>query len=361
MNNRVYNFSAGPATLPLETLEQARQELLDWRNLGLSVMELSHRSKEFIEMAEEVEIDCRDLLQIPSNYKVLFLQGGGRSQFSMVPMNLLGEKQTADYLDTGIWSELAIKEAQRYCKVNVLASSKSSGYTTIPDTNTWQLNPKAAYVHYVDNETVNGVEFPFVPEVGEVPLVSDMSSNLFSRPFDISRFGLTYAGAQKNIGPAGLTLVFIREDLLERALPFTPSMFNYTLHAKEASMYNTPPTFAWYMAGLNFKWLKSQGGLNVMHEANQIKANALYRFIDGSDFYDNSVDPAYRSRMNVVFRLKNDSLNHQFLNEALEARLANLKGHELVGGMRASIYNAMPMEGVQHLIDFMTDFSRRFG
>lgn len=357
---RVYNFSAGPATLPLEVLQQAQDELLDWHNHGLSVMEISHRSAAFMEVAQQAEQDFRDLLQVPNNYKILFLQGGGRSQFAMVPMNLLGTRLSADYLDTGIWSSLAIKEAKRYCTVNVVASSEPQGYVTIPPRNQWRLNKDAAYFHYVDNETINGVEFPNIPDV-PLPLVSDMSSNLLSRPFDVSRFALFYAGAQKNIGPAGLTIVVLREDLIGKAAYFTPSMFNYELHVKENSMYNTPPTFAWYMAGLTFKWLKKQGGLAGIAAKNARKAEKLYHFIDQSNFYFNPVDPAYRSRMNVIFCLKNEALNDQFLSDSTANGLANLKGHKLVGAMRASIYNALPEEAIDSLISFMKDFAERWG
>lgn len=357
---RVYNFSAGPATLPEEVLQQAKDELLDWHGLGMSVMEISHRGKDFLTVAQQSEADFRELLNVPSNYKVLFLQGGGRSQFAMVPMNLLQGKNEADYLDTGIWSNLAIKEAQRYCEVNVVASAQSQSYRTIPPSATWNMNRNAAYFHYVDNETINGVEFPDIPEV-EVPLVSDMSSNILSRHFDVSRFAVVYAGAQKNIGPAGLTVVVVREDLLGKALPFTPSMFNYELHAREGSMYNTPPTFAWYMAGLTFKWIKAHGGLVAFEQQNKRKSQLLYDFIDQSDFYYNVVDKAYRSRMNVVFSLRDESLNEQFLQESTQAGLCNLKGHKLAGGMRASIYNALPEEGVRQLIVFMEDFLKRKG
>jgi phosphoserine aminotransferase len=357
---RIYNFSAGPATIPFEVLQQAKDELLDWHDLGMSVAEISHRGKDFMALAEESESDVRDLLAIPPNYKVLFLQGGGRSQFAMVPLNLLNHKNTADYIDTGIWSGLAINEAKRYCHVHQVASSREQNYTTIPERDSWQVSSDAAYFHYVDNETINGVEFPTIPEV-DLPLVSDMSSNMLSRPFDITQFALVYAGAQKNIGLAGLTLVIINEDCLGKALPFTPSMFNYELHAREHSMYNTPPTFAWYIAALSFKWLKSQGGLIEIAKKNKIKSNKLYSYIDDSGFYYNRVDPKYRSRMNVVFNLKEASLYTRFLEQANAYGLANLKGHKLVGGLRASLYNAMPEEGVDSLISFMKYFVKRFG
>jgi phosphoserine aminotransferase len=360
-SSRVYNFSAGPAMLPLEVMQRAKDEFLNWHGIGMSVMEISHRGEDYQVVAEEAESDLRDLLQIPASYKVLFLQGGARSQFAMVPLNLLGIKKTADYLETGIWSEIAIQEAARYCEVSVVASSKGSHYRTIPPREHWQQSEEAAYFHYVDNETINGVEFNTAPSVGNVPLVCDMSSNILSRPFDINQYALVYASAQKNVGPAGLTLVIVKEDLLGQALPFTPSMFNYKLHAIENSMYNTPPTFAWYMAGLTFKWIKSLGGLTAVAKLNEEKASALYIAIDQNDFYENNVEPLYRSRMNVIFNLKDKTLNNLFLEQARANGLANLKGHRLADGMRASIYNAMPLFGVQCLIDFMNYFSRRFG
>jgi phosphoserine aminotransferase len=357
---RVYNFSAGPAALPLAVLERAREELLDWHNLGMSVMEISHRGKDFQEVVEESETDLRELLRIPSNYKILFLQGGARSQFAMVPLNLLGANRKANYLNTGIWSDLALNEASRYGEVNIVASSKEQHYREIPSEQGWKIDLQGSYFHFVDNETINGIEFPDIPNINTMPLVSDMSSNILSRPFDVSRFGLIYASAQKNIGPAGFTLVIVKEELLGDVLPFTPSMFNYTLHARANSMYNTPPTFAWYMAGLNFKWLKEQG-LDLIGEKNSRKAEKLYQFIDSHDFYANLVNPLHRSRMNVVFSLRDENLNDEFLQQATANGLANLKGHKLVGGMRASIYNAMPEEGVDCLIAFMKDFEKRFG
>lgn len=356
--SRVYNFSAGPATLPLAVLEQAKTELLDWHKLGMSVMEISHRSDAFMEVASEAETNLRELLNIPQNYKVLFLQGGARSQFAMVPMNLLRGKTTADYLDIGIWSGLALNEAKRYCDVRVVASAESSHYTTIPDVQNWDINPDAAYFHYVDNETINGVEFPFIPQVPSL-LVSDMSSNILSRPIDVSRFALIYAGAQKNMGPAGVTIVIVREDLIDDPHPLTPSMFRYALHAKEGSMYNTPPTFAWYMVGLVLKWLKAQGGVAEIAKQNQRKADKLYNYLDQSDFYFNSIDPSYRSRMNVVFSIGDPLLEKKFLLESTQGGLANLKGHKLVGGMRASIYNALPEAGVDSLVHFMDAFEKR--
>ncbi|NOY64269.1 MAG: 3-phosphoserine/phosphohydroxythreonine transaminase [Nitrospirae bacterium] len=355
---RVYNFSAGPAMLPEEVIRRAASEMLDWHGKGMSVMEMSHRSKEFVSIAEKAEADLRDLLKIPENYKVLFLQGGASSQFAMVPLNLLRGKSTADYINTGYWSKKAIAEAKRFCDVNIVATSEDTNFTTIPPRDEWKLNPQAAYVHYTPNETIGGVEFHEIPDVGEVPLVADMSSTILSRPIDISRFGLIYAGAQKNIGPAGLTIVIIREDLIGGASPGTPTMFNYETHAKAGSMYNTPPTYSWYIAGLVFEWLKEKGGLDVMASINKRKAEKLYTYIDNSEFYTNPVEPSCRSWMNIPFTLKNPELDSKFLELAREAGLVNLKGHRSVGGMRASIYNAMPEEGVDALIDFMKEFEK---
>src|SRR5690554_1164984 len=359
--SRKYNFCSGPATLPVEVLEQAREELLDWQGKGMSVMEMSHRSAEFVSIAEEAERDFRELLAVPANYKVLFLQGGATAQFSMVPLNLLRGKSKADYVDTGIWSRKAIEEARRYCTVNVAATAKPQNYSRIPDQVEWQLDPEAAYVHYTPNETIGGVEFQWVPETGEVPLVADMSSDILSRPLDVSKFGCIYAGAQKNIGPAGLTIVVVREDLLGQALPFTPLSFDYKVAADNGSMYNTPPTYAWYLAGLVFKWLKRQGGVEAMAEINRRKADKLYQLIDNSGFYNNPIDPSSRSWMNIPFTLKDEALNEKFLAEAEAAGLANLQGHRSVGGMRASIYNAMPEAGVDALIEFMKQFEKQNG
>ncbi|NNG13446.1 MAG: 3-phosphoserine/phosphohydroxythreonine transaminase [Halobacteria archaeon] len=357
----VYNFSAGPATLPGTVLNRAREELLDWHGSGMSVMEMSHRGKEFMSIAQQAEADLRELLVIPSDYHVLFLQGGATSQFSMVPMNLLRGRQQADYINTGAWSKKAIAEARRYCSVNVAASSEDSNFTTVPPADNWQLDPAAAYVHYTPNETIGGVEFDAIPETGAVPLVADMSSTILSRPLDVSRFGLIYAGAQKNIGPAGLTVVIVRNELVGEVLDGTPSMFNYQLHADNGSMLNTPPTFAWYLAGLVFQWIREQGGLEAMAEINQRKAGRLYEAIDRSDFYNSPVDLRYRSWMNVPFTLADDSLDAEFLLQAGNTGLLNLKGHRSVGGMRASIYNAMPEAGVSALIDFMAEFERSRG
>lgn len=358
---RVYNFSAGPAMLPEAVLEQARAELLDWRSSGMSVMEMSHRGKEFIAIAAQAEADLRELLAIPSHYKVLFLQGGATTQFAVVPMNLLRGKTKADYLNTGQWSKKAIAEAKRYCQVNVVASAEATNFTTIPPRAEWRCDPEAAYFHYTPNETINGVEFPDIPDVGNVPLAVDMSSTLLSRPLDVSRFGVIYAGAQKNIGPAGLTIVIVRDDLIGQILPCTPSLFDYQDQAKNDSMVNTPPTYAWYIAGLVFQWIKAQGGLMAMAERNQRKAALLYDAIDQSGYYKNPVDPACRSWMNVPFTLPDAALDKPFLAEAKSAGLVTLAGHRSVGGMRASIYNAMPVEGVQALVDFMQDFARRHG
>jgi phosphoserine aminotransferase len=359
--SRPFNYSAGPAMLPEPVLEQARAELLDWRGSGMSVMEMSHRGKEFIFIAEQAEADLRELLNIPVNYKVLFLQGGATSQFAMAPMNLLRGRTKADYLNTGQWSKKAITEAKKYCQVNVVASSEPSKFTTIPQRHEWRCDPQAAYFHYTPNETINGVEFHHIPDVGAVPLAADMSSTLLSRPLDVSRFGLIYAGAQKNIGPAGLTIVIVRDDLIGQTLPGTPSLFDYRAQADNQSMVNTPPTYGWYIAGLVFQWLKDQGGLDAMAELNQRKAELLYRAIDQSGFFKNPVDPACRSWMNVPFTLPDPALDKLFLAEARQAGLLTLSGHRSVGGMRASIYNAMPEKGVQALVDFMVEFQRRHG
>lgn len=361
MKQPVFNFSPGPAVLPHAVLEQAQVELLDWQGSGMSVMEMSHRGKEFMSIAAQAEADLRTLMAIPNNYKVLFLQGGAHSQFAMIPMNLACGKQQADYLDTGDWSLKAIEEGKRYIDINVIASSADSNYTTIPPFANWQCNPNAAYLHYTSNETIRGVEFDWIPEVQDVPLVVDMSSDILARPVDVSRFGLIYAGAQKNIGPAGLTLVIVREDLLGQVLDGTPSMFNYQIYAETESMYNTPPTYAWYLSGLVFQWLIKQGGLEAMAKLNQRKAEKLYAAIDASDFYNNPVDPDCRSWMNVPFTLANASLEKRFLDEAAQVGLVTLKGHRLVGGMRASIYNAMPEAGVDALIAFMREFEAKNG
>jgi len=359
--SRVFNFSAGPAILPAAVLQQAQSELLDWHQSGMSVMEMSHRGKEFMTIAAEAEADLRELLAIPANYKVLFLQGGASQQFAMVPLNIRPDKAAVDYINTGAWSKKAISEAKRYRDVRIAASSEADGFNSTPSQNALQLSADAGYVHYTPNETIGGVEFPYVPATGDVPLVADMSSTILSRPIDVSKFGVIYAGAQKNIGPAGLTIVIAREDLLEDSQSQTPTMLQYATHVKEGSMYNTPPTYGWYLAGLVFKWLKELGGLGAMAEINQRKAQLLYDTIDTSDFYRNPVEPQSRSWMNVPFTLANPELDSVFLKEAGQLGLLSLKGHRSVGGMRASIYNAMPAAGVQTLVDFMHDFAKRQG
>jgi phosphoserine aminotransferase len=358
---RVFNFAAGPATLPLEVLEQARDELTDWRGGGMSVMEVSHRSKAFVAVAEQAEADLRELLAIPAGYRVLFVQGGATAQFSAVPLNLSAAGSTADYLNTGQWSKKAIAEARRYLQVNVVADEKASNYATVPAAPGLRFTPGAAYVHYTPNETIGGVEFPYVPDCGDVPLVADMSSTILSRPVEVERFGVIYAGAQKNIGPSGITVVIVRGDLLGHAREGTPTVLDYQAMAEAGSMLNTPPTFGWYVAGLVFQWLKRQGGLAAMAARNQAKAARLYAAIDDSSFYANPVDPACRSWMNIPFTLARPELEKTFLAEAGQAGLANLEGHRSVGGMRASLYNAMPLEGVEALVGFMADFERRHG
>ncbi|MDE2138058.1 MAG: 3-phosphoserine/phosphohydroxythreonine transaminase [Gammaproteobacteria bacterium] len=359
---RAYNFAAGPATLPLEVLEQAREELTDWQHLGASVMEISHRGKPFLAMARETESDLRELLAVPANYRVLFMQGGGAAQFSVVPLNLAAADATVDQVVTGHWSKRALDEARRLVRhVNVAADESASNFTTVPAPAALRLSAGAAYVHYCPNETIGGVEFPYVPATGAVPLVADMSSTILSRPIEVAQFGLIYAGAQKNIGPSGLVVVIVREDLLERARADIPAVWSYRNIAAEGSMFNTPPTFSWYLAGLVFKWVKARGGLSAMAERNAAKAGRLYAAIDASGFYANPVARACRSWMNVPFTLRDASLEGAFAAEARAAGLINLEGHRSVGGMRASIYNAMPPEGVDALIAFMQDFERRKG
>ncbi len=355
---RVFNFSPGPAVLPLEVLEQARDELTDWRHSGMSVMEVSHRGKAFMEVAAAAEQDLRDLLSIPNNYKVLFLQGGASAQFSLVPMNLAAGQSTVDYVNTGHWSGKAIEEAARYCKVHVAADA-GGAYSRVPPQSELRFSGRAAYLHYTPNETIGGVEFGYVPDTPGVPLVADMSSSILSRPVDVSKFGLIYAGAQKNIGPSGLTLVIVREDLIGRARAETPHVFDYKAVADASSMLNTPPTFAWYMAGLVFKWLKKAGGLKSMGERNLVKAGTLYSAIDASTLYKNAVESDSRSWMNVTFTMSKPELDPVFLAEAADAGLQGLKGHRVAGGMRASLYNAMPLAGVEALVAFMREFERR--
>ena len=357
---RVYNFSAGPAVLPLPVLEQARDELVEWQG-GMSVMEVSHRSRAFIAVAERAEADLRELLAVPPDYRVLFMQGGAAAQFSAVPMNLAAAGATAAYMDTGHWSGRAIAEARRFVNVDVVADESASRYTTVPEPAAIRPAPGAAYLHYTPNETIGGVEFPYVPDTGGIPLVADMSSTILSRPIDVGRFGLIYAGAQKNIGPSGITVVIVRDALIGRAREGTPLVFDYRTVAEAGSMQNTPPTFGWYFAGLVFQWLKRQGGLAEMEKRNRAKAGLLYAAIDGSEFYSNPVEKGCRSWMNVPFRLAKPELESTFLAEAEAAGLANLAGHRAVGGMRASLYNAMPIEGVAALVAFMREFERRYG
>lgn len=359
---QVYNFSAGPAMIPAQVLRRAEQELCNWHGLGTSVMEISHRSKEFIQVAEESEKDIRDLLNIPSNYKVLFCHGGARAQFAAVPMNLLGDKTSADYIDGGYWAHSAVKEAQKYCTPNVIdVTTTFDGKRGILPMSEWKLNADSAYVHYCPNETIDGIAIDEMPDFGDKIVVADYSSCILSRPIDVSRFGVIYAGAQKNIGPAGLTLVIVREDLLGKARTELPSILDYTVLAENDSMFNTPPTFAWYLSGMVFKWLKEQGGLREMEKRNQAKAELLYGSIDRTGFYRNPVAAANRSWMNVPFQMADASLDKLFLDQAQEAGLHALKGHRVAGGMRASIYNAMPIEGVKALTDFMAEFEKRHG
>ncbi|AIN18397.1 phosphoserine transaminase [Yersinia rochesterensis] len=359
---QVYNFSAGPAMLPVEVLRRAEQELRNWHGLGTSVMEISHRSKEFMQVAEEAEKDLRDLMQIPANYKVLFCHGGARAQFAAVPLNLLGDNNSADYIDGGYWAHSAINEAQKYCTPNVIdVKTEVDGRTGIQPMKQWKLSDNAAYVHYCPNETIDGLAINEEPDFGSKVVVADYSSSILSRPIDVSRYGVIYAGAQKNIGPAGLTLVIVREDLLGKARTELPSILDYKVLAENDSMFNTPPTFAWYLSGLVFKWLKEQGGLGEMEKRNQAKAELLYGAIDKTGFYCNQVAIANRSWMNVPFQMRDPSLDKLFLSEAEAQGLQALKGHRVAGGMRASIYNAMPIEGVKALTDFMADFERRHG
>jgi phosphoserine aminotransferase len=358
---RKFNFSPGPAVLPEEVLRQAQEEMLDWHGSGMSVMEMSHRGKEFMSIAAAAEADLRELLSIPAHYKVLFLQGGATSQFAMVPMNLLRGKAAADYIHTDEWAKKAIGEAKKFCSVNIAASSEDRKFTYAPPQSSWKRSPQAAYVHYTGNETIGGVEFHWIPDTGDVPLVCDLSSSLLSRPLDVSRFGLIYAGAQKNIGPAGLTIVIVREDLIGHAPASTPSMFDYKIQADNDSMYNTPPTYALYVAGLVFQWLKRRGGLVEMEKVNIAKAKLIYDVLDASRFYASPVAREDRSRMNVPFTLKDASLDEAFLQQAKQRGLLQLKGHRSVGGMRASVYNAMPLEGVRTLVEFMQEFERTRG
>jgi len=360
--SRVWNFSAGPAALPLAVLERARDELTNWQGSGASVMEQSHRGKRFIAMAAQAEADLRALLTIPDDYAVLFLQGGATQHFAQIPMNLAGDGDSADYIDSGHWSTKAINEAAPYVRVNVAASARADEYRRLPPRAEWRLDPRAAYVHYTPNETIHGVEFHAIPDVGEVPLVADMSSNILSEPLDIRRFGLVYAGAQKNIGPSGLVVMIVRRDLLQRPGRPMARIFRYAEHAAADSMLNTPNTWGWYVAGLTFQWLLAQGGLTAMAARNRAKAEMLYRAIDDSaGYYRNPIEPAARSRMNVPFTLHDSALDPLFLQESEAAGLLALKGHKAVGGMRASLYNAVPPEAVEALVGFMRDFAQRHG
>ena len=358
---RIFNFSAGPAALPQEVLELARDELVNWHGCGMSVMEMSHRGKEYMGIQAEAEADLRELLGIRPNYKVLFLQGGASSQFAMVPMNLLRGKAPADYLNTGEWSKKAIKEAKKYGAVNIVASSEDKNFSYAPTQELWKLDPNAAYVHYTSNETIGGVEIFWTPQTGNVPLVADMSSHILSRPIDVSKFGLIYFGAQKNVGPAGLTIVIVRDDLIGQTVKGTPTMFDYQIQAEADSMYNTPPTYAVYIAGLVFKMLKAKGGLAAMEKTNRAKAQLLYDALDASNFFKSPVARENRSLMNIPFTLKDEALDEEFLKAAKARGMVQLKGHRSVGGMRASIYNAMPIAGVQTLVDLMKDFEKQHG
>ena len=358
---RVFNFSAGPAALPESVLRQAAQEMLDWHGSGMSVMEMSHRGKEFISIHAEAEALLRELMGVPANYKVLFLQGGAMAENAIVPMNMLRGRTGADYINTGEWSKKSIKEAKKYTKVNVAATSEAGNFTSIPKRDTWQLDPGAAYVHICSNETIGGVEYHFTPDVGDVPLVADMSSSIMSRPVDVSKYGLIYGGAQKNIGPAGLTIVIVRDDLIGQAMPICPSAFDYKQQADNDSMLNTPPTYGIYIAGLVFKWIKAQGGLAGMELHNRAKAALLYDLLDASTFYSSPVAIEDRSLMNVPFKLRDESLDDAFLKGAQARSMIQLKGHRSVGGMRASIYNAMPVEGVKALVAYMKEFEASHG
>ncbi len=359
--SRIYNFSAGPATLPEEVLAQVRDEMLDWHGAGMSVMEMSHRGDEFVSIAETATQDLRDLMAIPDNYKVLFLQGGASGQFAAIPLNIAQADQRADYVVTGSWSKKAHKEAQKYVSNSVVSAKPENGFTSIPAVDTWDLGSDSAYVHITPNETIEGVEFHDIPDTGNVPLVGDMSSTFMSRPIDVSKYGVIYAGAQKNVGPAGLTIVIVRDDLIGHAQESCPMVFDWKQQADADSMLNTPACFSWYVSGLVFKWAKQQGGLEAIGKTNARKAAKLYDYIDNSAFYSNPVDKDVRSRMNVSFLLADDARNDDFLKQAEAAGLTTLKGHRSVGGMRASIYNAMPEAGVDALIEFMREFEHKNG
>ena len=356
-----FYFGAGPAMLPREVLEQAREELLDWHGTGISVLEMGHRSDAFRSIADQAGNDLRELLSVPSGYEVLFIQGGASNQFAMVPLNLLGNRASADYVHTGYWSGRAMQEAARLCEVNTVISNAGDQHRSIPPVSEWQLHPDAAYVYYTDNETIQGVEFSTCPETGEVPLVSDMTSNLLSRPVPVQHYGIIFAGTQKNMGTAGLAVVIIREDLVGRAQNTLPALSDYAIHVQHHSLYNTPATFSWYISSLVLQWLKKQGGIAEMEKKANQKSAKLYGFIDNSDFYLNHVDPDCRSRMNIPFNITRPELEEKFLLESEQHGLLALAGHRSVGAMRASIYNAMPMAGVDTLIEFMADFEQRHG
>lgn len=358
---RSHNFSAGPTALPMEVLRQAHEEFFDFAGTGMSVMEISHRSEVFMEVAYQAEHDLREILQVPGEYKVLFMQGGASLQFAQVPMNLLGDKRTADYLHTGLWSGKAIEAARRYCDVRIVASSKASGFDRIPDVSDWNLNPNAAYLHYTENETVHGVQFVEAPD-GLAPLVCDACSSLLSKPIDMAKHGLVYAAAQKNMGVAGLTVVIVEPALLDAAQTFTPDILNYAHITDAQSMLNTPATFPWYLTGLTLEWIKRSGGLDALHRLNQAKAELLYRTLDDSDgFYRNSVQAPFRSINNVPFVLADAALEKTFVQRAEQAGLNGLKGHASVGGLRASLYNAVTLQAVEALSDFMKNFARVYG
>lgn len=354
---QIYNFSAGPAVLPKPVLERAQAEMLDWHGSGMSVMEMSHRGKEFTSILEKTEADLRTLLSIPNNYKVLFLQGGAIAENAIIPLNLLAGK-SADYVVTGAWSKRSVEDARAFGTINIAASSEADGFTRVPDFSSWQLNKDAAYVHICTNETIHGVEFDSIPNTSGVPIVADMSSHILSRPIDVSQYGVIYGGAQKNIGPAGLCIVIVREDLLDKANPLTPAVFNWKTQAENHSMINTPPTYGIYIAGLVFEWLLAQGGVAAIEQKNIAKAKLFYDYVDKSDFYSNNIALNNRSRMNIPFRLQDEKRNDAFLKGAEAQSLLQLKGHRIVGGMRASMYNAMPIEGVQALIEYMKQFER---
>ena len=357
---RVRNFCAGPAAIPEPVLEEVRSELLEWGNAGMSIMEMSHRSSIFDEVASNAKQDFIELLNIPDEYDVLFLQGGATHQFSMVPLNFSSQEDSADYLVTGAWSKKAIVEGQKYSKINIVASSEADNFTHAPDSKLWNLDSNAKYFHYAPNETIQGVAIHQPPDI-DVPIVADMSSVILSEPIDVSKFGLIYAGAQKNIGPAGLTIVIIQKEMFEKENSSNSNILRYSQHSKNNSMLNTPPTFAWYMAGKVFKWLKSEGGLEVICKKNYFKANTLYQYIDESNFFSNPVAIENRSIMNIPFILADNNLDSLFIEQADQNGLLNLKGHRSLGGMRASIYNAMPIEGVHDLIEFMKDFEKTNG